>query len=225
MESLVRMMNLMAAGWAAVLITICAGEPLAQTRVYICPDNHTDHYWEADTLRYQQELPRMLDYYLDLADSTRDEEADFQSRFNCDGTIWLYYYRKSRSDARLQRLIERIRDGHISVMKNTASICYGAMPAEAVIRDLYCAGRFERRYGLSFPVAMAQENQTLPLGLGSLWAGAGVKYSWKGICNCATRIDAAERDFPLYWWTGLDSRDPNVDWWWNGSKLGYGIRK
>ncbi|MGC9342076.1 MAG: RagB/SusD family nutrient uptake outer membrane protein, partial [Bacteroidales bacterium] len=27
------------------------------------------------------------------------------------------------------------------------------------------------------------------------------------------------------WWTGLDSRDPNVDWWWNGSRLGYGIRK
>jgi len=27
------------------------------------------------------------------------------------------------------------------------------------------------------------------------------------------------------WWTGLDSRDPNVDWWWNGTRLGYGIRK
>ena len=27
------------------------------------------------------------------------------------------------------------------------------------------------------------------------------------------------------WWSGVDSRDPNVDWWWNGSKLGYGIRK
>ena len=27
------------------------------------------------------------------------------------------------------------------------------------------------------------------------------------------------------WWMGKDSRDPNVDWWWNGSKLGYGIRK
>lgn len=27
------------------------------------------------------------------------------------------------------------------------------------------------------------------------------------------------------WLTGADSRDPNVDWWWNGSKLGYGIRK
>ncbi len=28
-----------------------------------------------------------------------------------------------------------------------------------------------------------------------------------------------------FWWTGLDSRDPNRDGWWNGSKLGYGIRK
>ena len=28
-----------------------------------------------------------------------------------------------------------------------------------------------------------------------------------------------------FWWGGKDSRDPNVDGWWNGSRLGYGIRK
>lgn len=27
------------------------------------------------------------------------------------------------------------------------------------------------------------------------------------------------------WDPGLDSRNPNVNWWWNGSVLGYGIRK
>lgn len=28
-----------------------------------------------------------------------------------------------------------------------------------------------------------------------------------------------------FWYGGKDSRDPNVDGWWNGSRLGYGIRK
>jgi len=31
-------------------------------------------------------------------------------------------------------------------------------------------------------------NQTLPNGLWSLWAGAGAKYSWRGICGCATKM-------------------------------------
>lgn len=28
-----------------------------------------------------------------------------------------------------------------------------------------------------------------------------------------------------FWWGGKDSRNPDVDGWWNGSRLGYGIRK
>lgn len=28
-----------------------------------------------------------------------------------------------------------------------------------------------------------------------------------------------------FWWGGKDSRNPDVDAWWNGSRLGYGIRK
>jgi hypothetical protein len=28
-----------------------------------------------------------------------------------------------------------------------------------------------------------------------------------------------------FWYGGKDSRDPDVDYWWNGSRLGYGIRK
>ena len=53
---------------------------------------------------------------------------------------------------------------------------------------MYYAGRLERRDVVRFPLATAMENQTLPLGLAPLWAGSGARYSWKGICGCATKF-------------------------------------
>lgn len=48
----------------------------------------------------------------------------------------------------MARLAERIRDGHITIPYNTLISCYGAQPAEAVLRGMYLAGSLERRYGL-----------------------------------------------------------------------------
>ncbi|MCI0628958.1 MAG: hypothetical protein L0387_46150 [Acidobacteria bacterium] len=55
---------------------------------------------------------------------------------------------------------------------------YEGTRAEAALRGMYYAGRLERRFGIRFPLAIAMKNQTLPLGLGSLFAGAGARYSW-----------------------------------------------
>jgi alpha-mannosidase len=70
-----------------------------------------------------------------------------------------------------------------------------------VLRGMYYAGALERRYHLRLPMALAIEDQTMPFGLGSLWAGAGAKYSWRGICACASRMqDAGDREHDIYWW-------------------------
>ena len=55
-------------------------------------------------------------------------------------------------------------------------------------RTVPIAGRLERRYNLRFPLATAMENQTLLLGLASLWAGSGARYTWRGVCGCASKI-------------------------------------
>ena len=130
----------------------------------------------------------MLDYYLDLADATQNNPREHQSRWNCDGHFWLWVYEKNKPAAEFNRLIGRIRSGHISVPLNALAVCLGGAPTEAVLRGSYYAGQIERRYNLRFPLAYAMENQTLPFGLGSLWAGCGAKYSWRGICACATRM-------------------------------------
>jgi len=156
----------------------------------------------------------MIDYYLERADATADQPEDYQARFNCDGSLWMWEYERNKPAADFARLIGRIKDGHISVPLTPITICYGAMPAEAVLRGMYYAGRIERRYDLRLPTVQPMENQTMPYGVGSLFAGAGAKYCWMGICNCASRVpdNAAPRKHEIYWWTGLDGRRLLVRW-------------
>ncbi len=112
--------------------------------------------------------------------------------------------------------MDRVADGHISCPLNALVSTYGAQPAEAVLRGMYYAGDLERRFGERFPMAIAMENQTLPQGLGALWAGAGARHSWKGICGCATKMayaDFQRRDHEVYWWRGLDGSRILMKWY------------
>ena len=186
-------------------------DPAATKRIYIAPDDHTDYMWTADEATYRQAFLAMLDYYLDLADSTAGNAAEYQSRWNCDGSFWLWEYERNRPSAEFQRLIDRIRDGHVTVPLNPLAVVCGGMPAEAVLRGMYYAGQLERRFNLRFRMALSMENQTLPYGLGALWAGAGAKYSWKGICGCASQVpdawDRRARDLLV----GRVGRQPHPD--------------
>ena len=55
----------------------------------------------------------------------------------------------------------------------------------------------------------------LPYGLGALWAGAGARYSWKGICCCATVMKntvSRRRPHEVYWWRGPDGSRLLMKW-------------
>ncbi len=185
-------------------------------RIYIANDDHTDYMWSADADTYNQVFVDLIDFHLQLADETAGNPSAFQARFNTDGSYWLWNYERKKSPAEFVRLVERLKDGTISSPLNTLVSCYGAQPAEAVLRGLYYAGRLERRYGLRFSMSNATENQTLPLGLASLFAGAGAEYTWRGVCACATRLDKellGERDREIYWYTGHDGQRLLMKWY------------
>lgn len=197
----------------AVLLTDSA---IAQSRrIYLANDDHTDYLWTADEQTYRRVFQEMIDYYLDLADATDAQPAPYQSRFNCDGSYWLWVYEKQRTLAEFQRVVDRLKSGHLSAPMTTLVSCYGGQPAEAVLRGMYYAGRLERRHGLRFPLAVAMENQTLPLGLASLWSGSGARYSWRGVCACASKVPSAtlrERPNEIYWYTGHDGGRVLMKW-------------
>lgn len=210
----------------AALGVIADGAAAQQRRIYIAPDDHTDYYWTANETVYRQAFVDMLDFYLDLADTTAGNPPDYRSRWACDGSFWLWEYERNRSPAQFQRLIDNIRSGHISAPMTPLVILYGGAPAETVLRGLYYSGRLERRFGLDFDLAVSMENQSHPWGISSLWAGAGAKYSWKGICGCATRVpNAGDREHDIYWATGPDGQRILMKWnssfWGNESIGGY----
>jgi alpha-mannosidase len=125
----------------------------------------------------------------------------------------MWEYEKNRSAAQFNRFMDRVRDAHMSVPLNALVLVNGGAPAETVLRGMYYPGLIERRYNVRFPIAIAMEDQTLPFGLTSLWAGAGAKYSWKGVCNCATHVPQLEnRDREIYYSGGRDDSRVLMKW-------------
>jgi alpha-mannosidase len=122
-----------------------AAEPAPVKRIYIAPDDHTDYLWTLDEEGYRQAFVEMLDYYLDQIDATANNAPQYQARWNCDGSFWLWTYERNKPPQDFERLIARIRDGHISVPLTALASCYGGQPAEAVLRGMYYAGTLERR--------------------------------------------------------------------------------
>lgn len=184
-----------------------------QKRIYIAPDDHTDYMWTANEAAYQTSFLRMTDYYLNLMDSTAGNPSNQQARWNADGSFWMWTYQKNRSAAQFQRLINRINDGHFSVPLNALVLANGGTPAEAVLRGMYYPGLIERQYGVQFPIAIAMEDQVLPYGLSSLWAGSGARFSWKGVCACATHVpQLTNRDREIYYSGGRDGSRILMKW-------------
>ena len=79
---------------------------------------------------------------------------------------------------------------------------------------MYYAGSLERKYGLDLDLVINMEDQVLPLGLSSLWAGSGAKYSWRGVCDCATKVTGLySRPHEIYWYKGLDDQKILMKWY------------
>ncbi|RPJ37047.1 MAG: glycoside hydrolase, partial [Chloroflexi bacterium] len=148
---------------------------LSKKHIFLALDDHTDYMWTADEDTYRQAFLEMLDYYIEKAAETAGEPSEFQSRFNTDGTLWVWEYEKNRSPEQFARLVEAIRSGHISVPLNPIIVTYGGAPLEAILRGMFYAGKLERRHELRFSLALAMENQTMPYVLGMVWAGSGAK--------------------------------------------------
>ncbi|MDA3865146.1 MAG: hypothetical protein PF489_00195 [Salinivirgaceae bacterium] len=190
------------------------GVSAQQKKIYIAPDDHTDYMWTSTEEGYRKAFSETLDYYIKLNDSTANEPYAYQSKWNCDGSIWVYEYEKNRSKEQFSQLIRQIKTEKITVPLTTVASVMGIAPLEATLRDMYYAGALERKYDLDLDLAINMEDQVLPLGLSSLWAGAGAKYSWHGVCNCATKVTGFQsRPHEIYWYKGLDDQKILMKWY------------
>lgn len=207
------MKNFVLKSFIFLMILLTAQGVFAQKHIYLAPDDHTDYMWKGDEVEYENAFLEMTDFYLNQIDATKGNPSHHQARWNADGSFWMWVYQKNRSPVQFQRLISRIKSGHFSMPLNALVLSNGGTPAEAVLRGMYYPGQIQRAYDVDFPIAIAMENQTLPYGLSSLWAGSGAKYSWKGVCNCASHVPhLSNRDREIYYMGGRDGSRILMKW-------------
>jgi alpha-mannosidase len=198
----------------ALLILLQFTLKAQQKRLYVANDDHTDYMWTANEANYQTAILEMLDWWIAYNETTAGNQAPYQSKWNCDGSFWVSVYEKNRSATQFNKLIDQIRSGQITIPYSPLVVTYGAVPAEAALRGMYYAGDLERRFNLDFDMAIAMENQTLPLGLSSLWKGAGAKYCWHGVCDCYTSVsNLTSRQNEIYWYKGMDTNKILLKWY------------
>jgi alpha-mannosidase len=204
---------------------------LAQTplkRLYLGNDTHTDIMYNGTEEEWAKMTLDMADFYLGQCEHTlKHFPSEERARWNFDTGWALYQLEKRKPVTYLQRILAQLKNGQMSVPYNFTLPLYGCSTPEAVLRSFYYSGYLERKYGLDLDLAVCQENATIPLGLASLWAGSGAKYSWKGVCNCATKTKTiGTRDHEIYWYTGLDGQRILMKWYsnygWNAELGGYG---
>ncbi len=193
----------MFAGWASTLFA---------HDIYLMNSNHADYNWDATAAEYDASMLVEIDYYLQQIADTAGAPANEQSRYAADGWWWLYLYEHNRSPEAFANLIGAMRSGHITIPLNPFEILYGAMPTEAAIRAGYYPARIARRFGLDLPIAEYRENDTMPWGLASIWAGSGVSYTWKGICGCV-QYAPPRVDDELFVWQGPDGKTLLFKWY------------
>jgi alpha-mannosidase len=194
--------------------------------LYLANDTHTDLMWNGDEDDWYGYNLDMAKFYLTLGEESGDRLPEARSKWNYDVAWTLYMLEKRTPEAFFNRIIEQLKNGQASVPYNFTLAVYGASSLESILRSFYFGGHLERRYGIDIDLAVCQENATLPLGLASLWAGSGAKYSWRGVCNCATQVNTVGyRDHEIYWYTGLDGSRILMKWYsnfgWNAELGGY----
>ncbi len=204
-------------GWTSILlvaIVIClvAGQSAGHD-VFLMNSNHTDYNWNATAAQYDAAMLAELDYYLQQIADTSGSPPEEQARYVPDNWWFLWLYEHNRTAEEFDQLIDAIRSGHITIPLNPFVILYGALPTEAAIRAGYYPGRIARRYGLEFLLAENIENHTNPWGIASLWAGSGVRYTWKGVCGCADQQAPDRLDEELFIWQGPDDKTLLFKWY------------
>lgn len=187
----------------------------AQSRIYLSNDDHTDYMYYADEKGYDTLFVNMIDKWMANNNATSTKPPDYQTKFICDGTYWAWVYAKKKTAAQFQSFMNQVKSEKMVITMNPLIVTYGCVPAEATIRGMYYAGELKKKYSIPMDMAIAMENQVMPLGLASLWKGCGVKYSRHGVCNCSTKVPGLlnPRQKEIYWYKGLDDSGVIMKWY------------
>jgi len=179
--------------------------PTRPWTIYIAQDKHLDFGWIHPVEDVVARINRLTDFALQEA-----HRAGFH--WNFDTSIWFEEYLKARPSEAANALVEALRSGQFEMAAFNLVPFPGYMSMEEILQSLIPAQRIADTYGIAVRTASLQEVPSLPWGIISILAGAGIPYLVKGAYNLRNPHLKERQAFPLGWWEGPDGQRMLVKW-------------
>lgn len=206
-QALVRLV----AGGQVVESMACVGHHRPWT-VYLLSDACSDYIWVYGSEQAcRADDAALTEAEMTAAEATRHSLASDCNHYNMVHAREVEFYLE-RYPEQAGRLFDHIRQGTITLnpIFNMCLTCDASL--EELIRQLYPARAWARRYGLDIGYANHQETPTIAWAMATVLAGSGVGHLVKSIlpyeCPWAARLEEP----PVFAWEGPDGSRILVRW-------------
>ena len=170
--------------------------PVRNWRVNFVQHSHTDIGYTRSQTEILAEHLRFIDYALDYCDITDEYPDEARFRWTCEASWAVDEYLRSRPDAQVNRLLQRVREGRIELTGMYFN--FNELPDEQILAaSLQPLKRF-REHGLEVKTAMQNDVNGIGWSLNDYYSNLGVKY-----LNMGTHGHRALICFDkptLFWW-------------------------
>jgi hypothetical protein len=143
--------------------------------IHLVNDACADYTWGFDEEATRRNMAELVRAHLDEMARTDGEPEASRDRYTMTVTNEALAFLE-RYPGRRDELVRRLREGRITLSPFLSNTLWGGQSEEAFLRSLYPARRLERAWGVPIDVAHHTELPSLPWGVATLLAGAGVRW-------------------------------------------------
>jgi hypothetical protein len=178
--------------------------------LYITNDNCPDYTWGLTEEQTRQAFADLVRAHLDEMNRTdglvgANDDSPVRAnrdRYNMAVTQEALCF-VERCPERQAELLRRIKEGRIFVSPFLCNSLWAFHSTECALRVLYPARRLERDWGIPMDVAEHIEEPSLPWGMASILAGAGIRWLSVPFYNYDSTFKQLQNP-PLFLWEGPD---------------------
>jgi hypothetical protein len=143
--------------------------------IHVVNDSCPDYTWGFDEKATRRNMAELVRAHLDAMTRTDGEAEASRDRYTMavtnEALAFLEHYPGRRAE-----LVSRLQKGRITLSPFLNNTLWGFQSEEAFLRSLYPARRLEREWGVPIDVTHHSELPSLPWGVPTLLAGAGVRW-------------------------------------------------
>lgn len=150
-------------------------------KAYLLSDVCTDYTWvygSEKEMRYDDAA--LTDTEIELAEKTKNRPAAERNKYNFVHSRVIEFYLE-HFPKKAGILFKRIKDGTLTLNPLYNMCLTGAMSLEELIRHLYYAGNFAKKYKLDIGYANHQETPNMTWIMPTLFSACGINHLVKGI--------------------------------------------